>query len=45
MDNEQIARDLRELKIESRIQTIAVVLVFIFGISTIADIYTKIKKQ
>jgi hypothetical protein len=43
-DEDKLKKDMRELKIENRIQTVAVILFFFFGIATIADIYRKIKK-
>ena len=42
-DVEQLKRDMRELKFENRVQTIAVVLLFFFGVSTIYDIVKKNK--
>lgn len=41
---ENLERDMKELKFENRIQTVAVALFFFFGIATIADIYKKMKK-
>lgn len=46
--NEQLKKDIEELKkgnriqkIESRIQTVAVILFFFFGVATIGDILKK----
>lgn len=46
--NEQLRKDIEELKegnkiqkFESRVQTIAVVLIFFFGVATIHDIFKK----
>ncbi len=38
-----LQKQQRELLIENRIQTIAVILVFLWGINTIADLAKKIK--
>lgn len=37
-DVQQLKRDMRELKFENRVQTIAVILLFFFGVATIRDI-------
>jgi len=34
----QLKKDMQELKFENRIQTIAVILLFFFGVATIRDI-------
>ena len=34
----QLKQDMKELKVENRIQTIAVLVLFFFGISTIYDL-------
>ncbi len=41
--SDQMQKDMRELKIENRIQTVAVLLVFLFGIVTIHDAINKLK--
>ena len=41
--NEDLRKDMQELKIENRIQTIAVLLLFFFGIATIHDIVKRSK--
>lgn len=41
--NEQLHKDIEELKFENRVQTLAVVMLFLFGISTIHDIIKKIE--
>ncbi len=38
-----LKKDMYELKVENRIQTVAVVLFFFFGVATIYDISKKIK--
>ena len=40
-DNTKLEKDIKELKIENRIQTFAVILVFFFGIVTIMDLFKK----
>lgn len=39
----QMKRDMNELKWESRIQTVAVILLFFWGIATVNDIIKKSK--
>ena len=39
----QLKKDMRELKIENRIQTVAVLVFFFFGVATIYDIRKKLK--
>lgn len=39
--NQNLKKDIDELKLENRIQTIAVVLFFFFGIATLTDIVKK----
>ena len=34
----QLKKDMKELKVENRIQTVAVLVLFFFGISTIYDL-------
>lgn len=41
--NSQLKKDIVELKFENRIQTIAVLAFFFFGIATIYDIRKKLK--
>jgi hypothetical protein len=40
----EIKRELRNIKRGSNIQTVALVMLFVFGISSIADLITKLKK-
>lgn len=40
---DQMKKDMRELKIENRVQTIAVLVFFFFGVATITDIIKKSK--
>jgi hypothetical protein len=42
---DKLMKDMHELKVENRIQTIAVVLFFFFGVATIYDISNKIKNK
>lgn len=41
--NEQLHKDMQELKLENRIQTLAVVLFFFFGVATIYDLKKRVK--
>lgn len=41
--NQDLKKDIDELKLENRIQTVAVVLFFFFGIATLRDIVKKNK--
>lgn len=41
--NEQLQKDMNELKLENRIQTLAVFLLFVFGVSTLSQLKNKIK--
>ena len=41
---DKLIQDMHELKVENRIQTVAVVLFFFFGVATIYDISKKLKK-
>lgn len=38
---DRLEKDMLELKIESRIQTVAIILFFFFGVSTIRDLVKK----
>ena len=42
-DTEKLKKDMRELKFENRIQTVAVLLFFFFGVATIYDIAKRVK--
>ena len=43
-DNADIVKKLRVIRLENDIQTIAVVLVFLFGITTLSDVASAVKK-
>ncbi len=38
---EQLAKDMYELKLENRIQTIAVIVLFLFGVSKLSELTKK----
>ena len=42
-DYEKLQKDMFELKVENRIQTVAVLLFFFFGVATVYDIHKKLK--
>jgi hypothetical protein len=42
-DEEQLKKDVHIIKIENHLQTLAVVVFFLFGIATIQDLKNKIK--
>lgn len=42
-DNEKLMDKLKWIKIENDIQTVAVILVFLFGIETLRDISKRVK--
>jgi len=44
ISDEQYKRDMLELKFENRLQTLAILVFFFFGIATLSDISKKIKK-
>ena len=44
-DMDQMKKDNKQDKIETRMQTIGLLLVFLFGISTLADLTGKIKSK
>lgn len=41
--NEELKKDMKILKFQNTIQTVAVLIFFFFGISTITDLTKKIK--
>ena len=43
-DNKELKRDIKEVVWENRIQTVAVILFFFFGVATLTDIARKVKK-
>ena len=43
-DNEENTKNIRKMKVQSDIQTAALLLVFVFGISSLSNITAKIKE-
>ncbi len=43
ISDEQYKKDMEELKWENRLQTLAVILLFAFGVSTLTDLKKKLK--
>ena len=41
--NEDLRKDIVELKVENRIQTLAVVVFFFFGVATVYDLSKRLK--
>jgi hypothetical protein len=41
--NEDLRKDIVELKVENRIQTLAVIVFFFFGVATVYDLSKRLK--
>jgi hypothetical protein len=43
VSDEQYKKDMAELKFENRVQTLAVLVLFFFGVSQLSDLKNKLK--